>query len=128
MPQKRLLFLAAQEIRLISESFGKSIVSKKIMCGASAWHVSFSGREPWRLAFGHRDPPARTLPPSLPSCDDPATASGQHHRSHRFGRASRGGYSACHRVARSVRVSLPVSLLPASSLISSLPVLPWRLP
>ena len=30
MLQKRLLFLAAQEIRLISESFGKSVVSEKI--------------------------------------------------------------------------------------------------
>ena len=43
MPQKRLLFLAAQEIRLIPEAFRKSIVSKKIKCGASAWHASFSG-------------------------------------------------------------------------------------
>ena len=30
MLQKRMLFLAAQEISLISEAFGKSVISKKI--------------------------------------------------------------------------------------------------
>jgi hypothetical protein len=46
MLQKRLLFLAAQEIRLIPEAFGKSIVSK---------------RSSVLLAFGTRLFPGRSL-------------------------------------------------------------------
>ena len=42
--QKELFFLLAQEIRLISETCGKSIISKKIERAASAWHAFFSGQ------------------------------------------------------------------------------------
>jgi hypothetical protein len=76
LPQERLLFLGAQEVRLIPKSFRKSFFCEEIECPPIARHAILFPPAPSRRASCRPGPPDQALLLSSPCGADPAKASG----------------------------------------------------